>query len=122
MIRKLRDSWRFSVQGIKYTWSNELSFRIEVIIGVPLIPIAFIIADHRFELIFLLFSISFVWTVELINTAIEALADRMGSEPHELSKAAKDAGSAAVFLAILFGSFVWIYALLDAFLTVPSFS
>lgn len=118
MIEKFKNSWKYSIQGIKYTWKNEFSFRIEVILGSILIPIAFFIADHRFELIFLVFSVTFVWTVELLNTAIEALADRFGPEHHALSGAAKDAGSAAVFISILFGAFVWIYALIDAFIMV----
>lgn len=122
MIRKIRNSYKYSLQGLKFAWKNELSFRIELIVGVLLIPVAIGIAANKFELFFLISGIFGVWITELLNTAIEALADRFGDEHHMLIGASKDAGSAAVFLSLIYAGFIWIYQIVEFLIYTPLFS
>jgi diacylglycerol kinase (ATP) len=107
------------MQGLRYAWRNELSFRMELVLSLFLIPLAFIISDQKIELFFLISSIFGVLVTELLNTALEALADRFSDEHHMLTGAAKDAGSAAVFMSLIFAAFIWIYLLIEYFFTIP---
>ncbi len=93
----------YSVKGIKAAWQNEAAFRQEVIAAILAIIIAFSLDFSLLERLFLIGSIMLVVIVEILNSAIEAVVDRIGSEYHELSGRAKDMGSAAVLLTLLFG-------------------
>jgi len=95
---------------------------MELVLGIILIPLAFIISNHTAELFFLIASIFAVWITELLNTAIEALADRFGDEHHTLVGASKDAGSGAVFLSLIFAAFVWIYQIIEYLVHTPLIS
>lgn len=76
-----------------------------------LIPLALWLDVSRLECILLVASVVFVIIVELLNTGIEAVVDRVGYERHELAGVAKDMGSAAVLVAIVLGFFVWLMIL-----------
>jgi diacylglycerol kinase (ATP) len=95
-----------SLNGLKQVW-NEAAFRLELLVVVVLIPCAVLIAVDWVEIVLLVFPLFLILIVEIINTAIESIINRIGFEHHELSKVAKDLGSAAVFLSMLFGILVW---------------
>ncbi|KWU00046.1 diacylglycerol kinase [Vibrio toranzoniae] len=98
----------FSWQGITSSFKNEAAFRQEVLLAAVLIPLAFYLDVSQVERILMISAIVLVMVVELINTAIEAVVDRIGSEHHELSGMAKDVGSAAVFICLVLAGYVWL--------------
>ncbi|MDC9582689.1 diacylglycerol kinase [Xenorhabdus sp. PR6a] len=98
---------KYSAKGIKAAWQNEAAFRQEAIVAILAVIIAFSFDFGLFERLLLIGSIMLVVIVEILNSAIEAVVDRIGSEYHELSGRAKDMGSAAVLLAILLALFTW---------------
>jgi diacylglycerol kinase (ATP) len=96
-----------SVKGFKAAYKFESAFRQELLLCIALFPISFIISTTLMEWLFLLCSLIFLLFAEILNSAIEALADRISLEHHELLGRAKDLGSAGVFLAILVVFLVW---------------
>lgn len=96
----------YSLAGLHAGW-REPAFRQEVVAATVLLPSAFWVGRSWVEIALLCASVVLVMVVELLNTAVEAAIDRMGSEWHELSKRAKDMGSAAVFLSMLLCSGIW---------------
>jgi diacylglycerol kinase (ATP) len=96
----------FSISGLRAGWS-ETAFRQEALAAIVLLPSAFWLGRGWTETALLAGSVLIVMAVELLNTAIEACIDRIGPEWHELSKRAKDMGSAAVFLSLLVLACVW---------------
>lgn len=101
------DAAKFSAQGLKAAYTNEEAFRQETWLAVILTPLAFLFADNGVELALLLGCLILVLIVELLNSAIEAVVDRIGTEIHELSGRAKDIGSAAVSFALLNVVVIW---------------
>ncbi|AYA42210.1 diacylglycerol kinase [Xenorhabdus nematophila] len=97
----------YSAKGIKAAWQNEAAFRQEVIVAILGIMIAFSLDLGICQRILLIGSVMLVVIVEILNSAIEAVVDRIGSEYHELSGRAKDMGSAAVLLTLLLALFIW---------------
>ena len=88
----------WSLQGLAAAWRLESSFRLEVYLFVLLAPLGIWLGDSGVERAILVGSLLLVLIVEVLNSALEAVVDRFGSEWHELAKRAKDMGSAAVFL------------------------
>lgn len=114
----LRRVWRaagYSMQGLKAAWRHEAAFRQEAALFVVLAPLGFWLGRNGIERVLLIGSLVLVLVVELLNSAIEAAVNRVGTEPHELSGRAKDLGSAAVLLALLFVLLVWILVLVGRF-------
>ncbi|ENA3448588.1 diacylglycerol kinase [Yersinia enterocolitica] len=101
----------YSVKGLTAAWKNEAAFRQETVAAILAIILAFWLDVDATARILLIASVVLVIIVEVINSAIEAVVDRIGSELHELSGRAKDMGSAAVFLAILLALFIWVTVL-----------
>ncbi|CNI03496.1 diacylglycerol kinase [Yersinia pekkanenii] len=101
----------YSVKGLTAAWKNEAAFRQEAVAAIIAIILAFWLDIDAIARILLIGSVALVIIIEVINSAIEAVVDRIGSECHELSGRAKDMGSAAVFLAIGLALFVWIMVL-----------
>lgn len=97
----------YSYKGIRAAWINEAAFR-QAIVTLVAIILSFFIDVSGLERILLIGSVVLVVILELVNSAIEAVVDRIGSEYHELSGRAKDMGSAAVLLAIILGLFTWV--------------
>ena len=97
-----------SINGFSFLLKNEAALRQEAGLAALLSPFAFVISQSLLELFFLLFSLILVLVVEILNTAIEATIDRIGPEYHELSGLAKDLGSAAVLVSLLFCAGVWL--------------
>lgn len=98
---------RWSMQGLGAAWRHESSFRLEVYLFAVLAPVAWWLAATPVELVLLVGSMLFVLSVELLNSAIEAVIERYGAEFHELAGRAKDMGSAAVFVAMLVVMLTW---------------
>ena len=103
-----------SLNGLRAAW-GETAFRQEAILAVVLLPLAFWLGRSWVETTALAGSVLLVMIVELLNTAVEAAIDRIGPEWHDLSKRAKDMGSAAVLLALLLAGGVWAAALWHRF-------
>lgn len=96
-----------SFKGLKDSVKYEEAFRVEVFLSLVLIPAAIYIADDYVQLILLILSVLLVLIVELLNTCIEIVIDRIGMEFHELSGRAKDVGSAAVALSMVVFVLIW---------------
>lgn len=106
-IKRIFNAFFYSLAGLKAAWKNEAAIRQESILLILLSPCAFWLADDAISRALLLASLLLVIIVELINSAIEAVVDRIGSEHHELSGRAKDIGSAAVLIALLNVAVIW---------------
>jgi diacylglycerol kinase (ATP) len=114
-ITHLIHSTRCSVKGLKAAFQHEAAFRQELFLCLLLIPAAFWLGQTTVERLLLIGSCMLVLIVELVNSAIEAVVDRIGPELHELSGRAKDIGSAAVFIALAFPGIVWLSLAYDRF-------
>jgi len=97
----------YSLAGFKAAWLNEAAFRQEVLLCIILLPIAVWFGDNNLERILLISCLFLVLITELLNSALEAIADRISTEKHPLIKHAKDFGSAAVFIAFAYTALVW---------------
>lgn len=96
-----------SMKGFRSTWASEEAFRQEVLLLALLGPLGFWIGDTGVERVLLVGSVLLVIIVELLNTGIEIVVDRISFERHELSGRAKDVGSAAVLVALTLAGLVW---------------
>ena len=103
----------YSIQGLVAGW-QETAFRQEAIAALILVPLAFWLGTSWIETALLAGSVVLVMVVELLNTGIESAIDRIGPEWHDLSKRAKDMGSAAVLLSLLLCGGIWLAALWQA--------
>ncbi|MBS1197193.1 MAG: diacylglycerol kinase [Proteobacteria bacterium] len=106
MARLVR-AFCYSMQGLAAAWRNEAAFRQEIVLAALILPPGLWFAANGLERALLAASVIFVLVVELINSAVEAAIDRISPERHELSKRAKDLGSAAVLLALINVWVVW---------------
>ena len=113
--KRIINATLFSWLGIKATWRSEAAFREEIILGIFLVPAAFWLGGTLTQTAVLIIPLFIVLIVELLNTGIEHVVDRVGTERHKLSGRAKDAGSAAVFLSNMLTLFVWLLVALDRF-------
>lgn len=106
-IARIINAAGYSFQGLTAAFRNEAAFRQELALVVLLTLIAFWLDISRIETAILIASLLLVIIVELLNSAIEAIVDRVGSEHHELSGRAKDIGSAAVLISLINVVVVW---------------
>lgn len=113
-ITRILHATGYSIEGLKSGW-KETAFRQEAILSFFLIPGAFFLGQSALEIIVLIGSVFLVLIVELLNTGVESAIDRMGPEWHAFSKRAKDVGSAAVLLSLLFCVLTWILIALARF-------
>lgn len=102
----------YSLAGLRSTFKYEQAFRLEIYLSIILIPLAVWLSQSAIELVLLIGSWVMVMIVELLNSAVEATVDRIGSEMHELSGRAKDIGSAAVMISVFLSLFTWVTLLL----------
>ncbi|AGN86713.1 MULTISPECIES: diacylglycerol kinase [Enterobacteriaceae] len=105
----------YSWKGVRAAWINEAAFRQESVAVILAIIIACWLDIDTMTRVLLIGSVTLVMIVEILNSAIEAVVDRIGSEFHELSGRAKDMGSAAVLMSILLALFTWIALLWSHF-------
>lgn len=110
-LRPLLRATRYSLAGLGTAWRHERAFRQETGVLIVVVPAAFWLGRSGGERAALIGSWVLVMIVELLNSAIESVVDRIGPERHELAGRAKDLGSAAVFCAIVFAVLVWIFIL-----------
>lgn len=97
----------YSMQGLKSAFRYEAAFRHDLSLTVILIILAFILGHTAIETALLVACALLILVVELLNSGIEAVVDRIGSEYHELAGRAKDLGSAAVFVTLVMNGLVW---------------
>lgn len=95
------------MKGLKSAWINEAAFRQELMLILLLMPLTFWVGETLNQILLLVIISWLVVIVEVLNSAIEAVVDRIGPEHHELSGRAKDLGSAAVFIALVLNALVW---------------
>jgi diacylglycerol kinase (ATP) len=100
-----------TLQGIRDLWRHERAFRLEIYILLILAPIISILNISVLFKLTLVLLLLFTMVVEAINSAIEAVVDRISMEIHEQSRLAKDMGSAAVGITLFMNAMAWIYAL-----------
>jgi diacylglycerol kinase (ATP) len=106
----------YSLAGLRAGW-HETAFRQEAIASVLLLPTAFWLGRSWVESVLLAGTVVLVMIVELLNTGIETAIDRIGPEWHDLSKRAKDMGSAAVLLSLLLCATTWCLAIFQRLTT-----
>jgi diacylglycerol kinase (ATP) len=106
---------RYSLAGLRSAL-KEPAFRQEAWLAMVLVPLAFVLGQNWAETALLAGSVVVVMVVELLNSGIEAAIDRIGPEWHDLSKRAKDMGSAAVLMSLLLCAGIWLSALYQRFL------
>ena len=109
-LNRILHAGGYSMQGLRAGW-GETAFRQEAILAMGLVPLAFWLGQNWVETALLAGTILLVMIVELLNTCVESAIDRIGPEWHDLSKRAKDMGSAAVLLSLLLCAGVWMAAL-----------
>ena len=114
-IKRISAAFFYSMDGFKAAWRNEHAFRQEMLVTVIGTVTALSMKISAFEKLMLVAVLVFVLVVELINSALEAVVDRISLEPHTLSKNAKDLGSAAVALAIGIALAAWGVVLFNRF-------
>ncbi|WP_299006742.1 diacylglycerol kinase [uncultured Shewanella sp.] len=98
---------RISMKGLAAAWKNEAAFRQELVLAIILLPTALLINVSIIEKLLLIITIFIVLITELLNSAVEAVVDRVGSEHHALSGQAKDIASAAVFMSLVLCGITW---------------
>ena len=113
-LNRILHAGGYSIQGLIAGW-GETAFRQEAILAMVMVPLAFWLGQSWIETALLAGSVVLVLIVELLNTCVESAIDRIGPEWHDLSKRAKDMGSAAVLLAVLLCLGIWLAALYHRF-------
>lgn len=102
-ITRIIHATNYSMKGLSSAWQHEAAFRQELLLILLLMPLAFFVGDGLNQILLLIVISWLVVIVEILNSAVEAVVDRIGSEHHELS----GRGSAAVFIALALNALVW---------------
>lgn len=106
-LKRIINATGYSMKGIASTWQSEAAFRQEMGLLATAIPLAFWVGENALETALLIASVLLVLVVELLNSAIESVIDRIGNDYHSASGKAKDQGSAAVLLALVVMATIW---------------
>jgi diacylglycerol kinase (ATP) len=106
-IRRLINALRWTLRGVRSTFKHEAAFRQEVLLFLLMAPLGLWLGDNGVERALLVGSLLIVLIVELINSAIESVVDRIGTDRHKLSGRAKDQGSAAVCVSLALVALCW---------------
>lgn len=106
-LRRLINASRYSAQGLRSAFRHEAAFRQESWLLVVGLPCAFWVGADLWQTAILITSLMLIMVAEMINSALESLVDRVGTDFHELSGRTKDMGSAAVLLTILIAVVLW---------------
>jgi len=106
-IKRIILAGGYSLLGFKAAFRHEAAFRQELLLALIFIPLAFWLDVDSIRRLLMIAVIILVIIVELLNSAIEAIVDRIGTERHELSGRAKDLGSAAVLATLLLTAYIW---------------
>lgn len=105
-LNRLWHAFLYSLSGLRAAW-GETAFRQEALLAMVLVPTSFYLGRNWVEVVLLSGSILLLMIVELLNTGLETAIDRIGPEWHDLSKRAKDLGSAAVLICSLICALTW---------------
>ena len=111
-LRRIFSAIFYSIDGFRTAWRYEHAFRQELMVAVPGIVVALLLPVSALEKLALVGVLVLVLVVELINSAIEAVVDRVSLDRNPLSKNAKDLGSAAVMLSFAFAAITWVVIVL----------
>ena len=106
-LQRLINATRNSLNGLARAWKSEAALRYEIYVLVLVIPAVLLLGRNSIERALMIGSAFLVVVVEVLNSAIETIVDRIGPERHELSGLAKDLGSAGVFCSIVLATAVW---------------
>ncbi len=109
LLRATVNTWK----GLIAATRSEEAFRQELVALVFAIPLAFVVADHTWKRAALIGVVLLLLAVEMLNTAIEKLADRLTTEHDPQIGRVKDMGSAAVGIVLLLAGMIWILALAE---------
>lgn len=112
-IKRILNATGYSIAGFKAAFKHEAAFRQILLINIILIPATFFLKINNFEQALMIAVCLLAIIVELFNSAIEAVVDRVSLEKHELSKNAKDMGSAAQFVSLSIIFFTWLIILME---------
>ncbi len=107
-VARILSAAGYSWAGLRVCFKTEAAFREEVIVCLLLVPVALWLGDTGAERALLIGSLMLILIIELCNSALECVVDRIGEEYHVLSGRAKDIGSAAVLLSLLNAMFIWV--------------
>ena len=105
--KRIINTIKYSLSGLKATWKLEQAFKIEIIASLFGIYITIFSATTKIEKILLISSLLLILIIELINTGLEKTIDKISKEIHPISKIVKDIGSAAVFLSLINAIIIW---------------
>ncbi|MCL2918746.1 diacylglycerol kinase [Shewanella litorisediminis] len=111
-VRRIIRATGFSFKGLKSAWVHEAAFRQELVLACLMVPVALWVDVSTVEKLLMIMAVFIVLITELLNSAIEAVVDRIGDEIHPLSGQAKDIASAAVFMSLALCTLVWAFILL----------
>jgi diacylglycerol kinase (ATP) len=114
-IKRIVHATFFSIAGLRAAWRNEAAFRQECMLALVLTPTAFWLGRNAVERSLLIASVWLVLIVELLNTAVESIVDRVGTDHHRLSGQAKDQGSAGVFVSLMLMLLIWLLVIWERF-------
>ena len=112
-ITRLLRAFGYSFQGFRHTWREEAAFRQEVALALIVVPAGLYFGRTGIERALLVSPMLLILVVEILNSAVEAVVDRLGTERHPLAGMAKDMGSAAVTLSFVLLGTVWLLILSD---------
>jgi len=112
-LNRILHAFGYSMQGLAAAWRGESAFRQEAVLALLMLPCAFLLGRDWVQVALLAGTVVLVLIVELLNSAVEATVDRISFDLHDLSKKAKDLGSAAVFLSLVLCALTWLAALID---------
>ncbi|MCR9593090.1 diacylglycerol kinase [Vibrio alginolyticus] len=115
-LKRIVKATGYSIQGLKAAFKHEAAIRQELALLSIAVILAWLMDVGIVERILMIGVVVLVLIVELVNSAIEAVVDRIGIERHELSGRAKDIGSAAVMVALAFAAFTWLYIFASRYL------
>ena len=115
-LTRIVHAFGYSMKGFKAAFKHESAFRQEVTLFIVLLPAAIWLGRSSIDYILLIGSLLLVLIVELLNSAVEAVVDRIGDEMHKLAGHAKDMGSAAVFVSLANVFLVWGLIAYDRFI------
>jgi len=106
-IRRIILAVGYSLLGLKAAFRHEAAFRQELLLAIIFLPLAFWLDVTPVQRTMMVAALFLVMIVELLNSAVEVVVDRIGTEKHELSGRAKDLGSAAVLVSLLLTTYIW---------------
>ena len=106
-LKRIINAFGYSMKGLRTAFKHESAFRQELALLIILLPLAILLGQNIVDYSILIGSLLLVLIVELLNSAVETVVDRIGDEHHELAGRAKDMGSAAVFISLLNVAVIW---------------